>query len=77
MTYPTAAMLVAGALSPFYNWLLVHHLDWGLTGAALANDAVQVGWKLVNHGVGCLWPACGIQSWVSEFGDVPRQCCHC
>lgn len=37
-----AAMLVAALLCPVYNWLFVSHLGWGLTGAALANDAVQV-----------------------------------
>ena len=42
MRAPTAAMFVACALSPLYNWLFVYRLSWGLTGAAVANDAVQV-----------------------------------
>lgn len=39
----TAATLLSLALSPLYNWLLIFRLGWGLDGAVLAVDAVQVG----------------------------------
>lgn len=38
----TVVTLLSLALSPLYNWLLIFRLGWGLDGAALAVDAVQV-----------------------------------
>ena len=43
VTPATIVTACAAALSPVYNWLLVDYFQIGLAGAALANDAVQVG----------------------------------
>ena len=43
VTPATIVTAFAAALSPVYNWLLVDYFQIGLAGAALANDAVQVG----------------------------------
>ena len=64
-----AAMLVAALLCPVYNWLFVSHLGWGLTGAALANDAVQAG-----QSSGCVLPwCCAFQRAKTHL--LP-SCCH-
>ncbi len=39
----TAVVPLALLLSPAYNWLFIVKLGWGLDGAALAMDALQVG----------------------------------
>lgn len=43
VTPATIVTACSAALAPLYNWLLVDRLEVGLAGAALANDAVQVG----------------------------------
>ncbi len=49
----TAVTLLALALAPLYNYLLIYRLGWGLDGAALAVDAIQVVdvpcWPLASH----------------------------
>ena len=34
--------LVVAVLHPLWNWLLVYHFDYGLTGAAMATSVSQV-----------------------------------